>query len=94
MKNPQKLIITFALVALALFAPLLAPAFQNQLAVLWLMVVLALTWDIMGGQMGYNSFGNIIYFGVGMYACAVVQRDLFFGFEEYQNVAGGVDRAT
>jgi branched-chain amino acid transport system permease protein len=25
--------------------------------------------------MGYNSFGNIVFFGVGMYACAIVQRD-------------------
>ena len=33
------------------------------MAFLWLMVVFALTWDIMGGQMGYNSFGNILFFG-------------------------------
>jgi branched-chain amino acid transport system permease protein len=39
------------------------------------MIVLALTWDLLGGQMGYNSFGNVLFFGIGTYACAVVQRD-------------------
>jgi len=30
--------------------------------------------------MGYNSFGNVLFFGVGMYACVVVQRDLHLGY--------------
>ncbi len=67
-------------VAIALALPLLAPAYQSQLAFLWVMIVLALTWDLLGGQMGYNSFGNIVFFGVGMYACAVVQRDAGLGY--------------
>ena len=45
------------------------------MAFLWVMIVFALTWDLLGGQMGYNSFGNVLFVGVGMYACAVVQRD-------------------
>jgi len=44
------------------------------------MVVFALTWDVMGGQTGYNSFGNILFFGIGAYACAIVQRDLVSGY--------------
>lgn len=58
-----------------LAAPFLFPAFLTQLAFLWVMIVFALTWDVLGGQMGYNSFGNILFFGVGMYVCAVIQRD-------------------
>lgn len=65
---------------LALALPLVAPAYQTQLAFLWVMIVLALTWDLLGGQMGYTSFGNIVFFGVGMYACAVVQRDAGLGY--------------
>jgi branched-chain amino acid transport system permease protein len=66
----------YALPALALLAaPWLLPAFATQMAFLWLMVVFALTWDVLGGQMGYNSFGNVLFFGIGAYACAVVQRD-------------------
>ncbi|MEE9250501.1 MAG: branched-chain amino acid ABC transporter permease, partial [Alphaproteobacteria bacterium] len=79
-----------AAAALTLLAPWLFPAYQTQFAFLWMMVIFALTWDIAGGQMGYNSFGNVLFFGLGMYATAVVQRDLYFEFEEYAHVAGGV----
>ena len=66
--------------ALALAAPLLLPAWRNQMAFLWVMIVFALTWDLLGGQMGYNSFGNILFLGIGMYACAVLQRDSHLGY--------------
>jgi branched-chain amino acid transport system permease protein len=69
------------LLALALAAPLLAPAYRSQMAFLWIMIVLALTWDLLGGQMGYNSFGNIVFFGIGTYACAIVQRDAGLGYK-------------
>lgn len=65
---------------LALAAPWLFPSFATQMAFLWLMVVFALTWDVVGGQMGYNSFGNIVFFGIGVYVCAVVQRDCGLGY--------------
>jgi branched-chain amino acid transport system permease protein len=65
---------------LALLAPILVPDYRTQLAFLWVMIVFALTWDLQGGQMGYNSFGNILFFGIGMYACAVVQRDSGLGY--------------
>ncbi len=73
---------------IALVAPHLLPNYVSQLSMLWVMILFALTWDILGGQMGYNSFGNIVFFGVGAYACAVIQRDaglayfpgLFLGF--------------
>ena len=63
------------LLLLCVILPFILPEYGTQLALLWVMIVLALSWDILGGQMGYNSFGNIIFFGVGMYACAVFQRD-------------------
>jgi branched-chain amino acid transport system permease protein len=69
----MKLYLPIAIASVA--APWLFPAIVTQLAFLWLMVLFALTWDILGGQAGYNSFGNVVFFGLGMYACAVVQRD-------------------
>ena len=72
----------------ALVLPLLFPAFQTQMAFLWLMIVFALTWDIMGGQMGYNSFGNILFLGVGMYVCAVVQVGLHVDVAAYNDSMG------
>ena len=76
------------LLVLALAAPFLLPAFKIQLAMLWIMILFALTWDIMGGQMGYNSFGNILFFGVGMYTTAVLQVGLFFDVGEYNTAQG------
>jgi branched-chain amino acid transport system permease protein len=68
-------------------APLLFPDYTNQIAVLWLMVVFSLTWDILGGQMGYNSLGNIFFFGAGMYLCAIVQIGLFYDVGMYTSSA-------
>lgn len=68
------------LLAAALGAPFVLPEIRTQLSFLWVMVVFALTWDILGGQMGYNSFGNILFFGVGMYTCAVIQHHSGLGY--------------
>jgi branched-chain amino acid transport system permease protein len=82
MKRPdaRQIAIPLAILLFGLAAPALAPAYRSQMAFLWVMIVFALTWDLLGGQMGYNSFGNVLFFGVGMYACVVVQRDLHLGY--------------
>jgi branched-chain amino acid transport system permease protein len=90
----KRLIIIVTLSVLTVCAPFIFPAYKNQMAMLWLMVVFAMTWDIMGGQMGYNSFGNIVFFGTGMYVTAVVQRDMFFDFDEYEALAGSLHGIT
>ena len=80
-----------SILLVALLAPFVFPNYQIQLAYLWLMVLLATTWDVQGGQTGYNSFGNIVFFGVGMYTTAVIQRAMFFDFDEYEQAAGTLD---
>jgi branched-chain amino acid transport system permease protein len=74
----------------ALAAPLLAPAYTNQIAVLCLMITFALTWDVLGGQMGYNSLGNIFFFGFGMYVCALTQIGLYYDIGTYTAAFGAV----
>ena len=54
---------------------------------MWMMVTFALTWDILGGRMGYNSFGNIVFFGVGMYAAASVQHELYFDIGQFEVIS-------
>lgn len=76
------------ILAAGILAPLIWPAYTIQLSVLWLMIVFSLTWDILGGQMGYNSLGNIFFFGSGMYVCAVVQIGLYHPVGEYTDSAG------
>lgn len=77
------------LVATILVAPFLLPDYRTQLATLWLMIIVALTWDMTGGQMGYNSLGNIFFYGTGMYVCAVVGIGIAHPIAEYTNAAGG-----
>ena len=79
-----------ALVAVALVAPFLLPHNMSQLTDLAVFVIIALAWDMLGGQMGYNSFGNVLFFGTGMYLCAVTQV-LVGGYDlvEYTSAMGG-----
>jgi branched-chain amino acid transport system permease protein len=73
----------WCILAAGVVGPFAFPAYSNEMAVLWLMIVFACTWDILGGQMGYNSLGNIVFFGAGMYICAVVQIGLFYDVSMY-----------
>jgi branched-chain amino acid transport system permease protein len=73
-----------------LAAPFLFPAHTTQVAVLWIFILFALTWDVMGGQMGYNSLGNILFFGFGMYICAIVQIGMFYDVAEYTASFGAI----
>jgi len=71
-----------------IFSPLAATSFHAQLALLWIMIVIALCWDVMGGQMGYNSFGNITFFGVGMYTTVATQVGMFYDVGAYTQAQG------
>jgi len=71
--NPKSMLGYAAVLLFGIVSPFLFPNYMFQLAVLWIMILFALTWDTLGGQMGYNSLGNILFFGAGMYICAVIQ---------------------
>ncbi len=73
-----------------LVAPLIFPNYTLQLAVLWVMILFAMTWDVMGGQMGYNSLGNILFFGAGMYTSAIVQIGLYYDVAKYTAAYGEI----
>lgn len=78
-----------ALIILGIGTPIILSAFRVQMAELWLFMVYASTWNIQGGKMGYNTFGNILFFGMGMYICASTQIGLSFDLREW-TAAGGV----
>ena len=74
MNMTNKTMMTYAGLALfGILGPILFPQYTLSIAYLWMMVLMASTWDTLGGQMGYNSLGNITFFGVGMYVSAIVQ---------------------
>jgi branched-chain amino acid transport system permease protein len=81
-----------ALGVLGIFGPILFPDYTLSIAYLWMMVLMACTWDTLGGQMGYNSLGNITFFGVGMYVSAIVQISFFYdgGVGEYTSAMGSI----
>ena len=68
-------------------APFLFPDFRTQLAAMWLMIIVALTWDMTGGQMGYNSLGNIFFYGTGMYVAALIAIGLQFDIGAYTDAS-------
>ena len=84
----QTIILYLCLLAFGIAAPFLFPAFKLQISIMWILVVLSLTWDVQGGQMGYNTFGNIMFFGLGMYICSSFQIGLFFPLAEW-TASGG-----
>jgi len=83
-------------VGISIFSIVLAlvfPAYITQIAVMFLMVILAQTWDLQGGQMGYNSLGNIMFFGIGMYVSAIIQIAMLYGWGgvgEYTSASGSI----
>ncbi len=87
--GPARLVAYAVILAIGIAAPILFPAFHSQMAELWIFIVFALTWDLVGGQMGYNSFGNVLFLGIGMYACAIVQVGMFYSIADYNAARGG-----
>ena len=47
---------------------------------MYLFAILALSWDIIGGQTGYPSFGNMAFFGIGAYTTAILVKTFAVGF--------------
>ncbi len=91
--NTKNIIFYVALLVLTAIAPFLFPDFRTQLATLWLMIVVAMTWDMTGGQMGYNSLGNILFYGTGMYVAAVISIGMVHDVGAYTD-AGRLELMT
>ncbi len=90
MNRPSRLLGYLAILVFGLAAPFVFSDYTLQAAILWVMILFALTWDIMGGQMGYNSLGNIFFFGAGMYISALTQIGLYYEVAEYTAHFGAV----
>jgi branched-chain amino acid transport system permease protein len=79
--------------AVGILLSVLFPAYITQIGIMFLMIILAQTWDLQGGQMGYNSLGNIFFFGIGMYASIIFQISSIYGIGgvgDYTAAAGSV----
>ena len=88
MMSNKNLFLYIGILIFGIAAPFIFPAFKVQLSILCVLIVLATTWNIQGGEMGYNSFGNILFYGLGMYLCASVQVGMFFPLAEWTESGG------
>jgi ABC-type branched-subunit amino acid transport system permease subunit len=67
-----------AALVLGLVVLVLAPTYllleseQRTLGSVFMFVVLAQGWNLIGGFAGYPSFGNVVFFGLGGYTTAVL----------------------
>ena len=70
-------LIALGVLALALAAlPQALNLYLRSFAMFTMMyVVLALSWNIISGFTGYTSFGHVIFYGIGAYACAILVAD-------------------
>jgi len=77
-KNRPALFAAIGVVALLALFPLVAPApyFLSMLYMVFLYVVLAESWNIIGGFAGYLSFGHVAFFGLGAYTTAFLMNKL------------------
>ncbi|RIA55931.1 branched-chain amino acid ABC transporter permease [Dichotomicrobium thermohalophilum] len=85
----SKTLFYIAILAISLIAPFAFPDYKTQLATLWLMIIVSLTWDMTGGQMGYNSLGNIFFYGAGMYVAGVFGIGIAHDVGAYNNAFSG-----
>ena len=67
----KNLILYVIILAFGLTAPFVFPAFKVQLSILCVLIILAVTWNIQGGEMGYNSFETFCFMGL---ACIYVHQ--------------------
>ena len=88
--DKKKVLLYGGILAAGIALPFVFEAYTFQFTVLWVMILFAVTWDILGGQMGYNSLGNIFFFGVGMYASAIVQIGLYYDVAKYTASYGAI----
>jgi branched-chain amino acid transport system permease protein len=61
---------------------------MTVLSELYFFGVLALSWDLVGGQTGYPSFGNMVFFGVGAYVSSILLLDVGVTFPASLAAAG------
>ncbi|MGH3436088.1 MAG: branched-chain amino acid ABC transporter permease [Sciscionella sp.] len=53
---------------------------ERVVAAVFMYVVLAQSWNLIGGYAGYATFGQVVFFGVGGYSTAVLMSHLHLSF--------------
>jgi branched-chain amino acid transport system permease protein len=78
LKRPLYALIPFAAAAVVLPEFLNTYVVGSILFLFMVYVVLALSYDILGGFAGYMNLGHVVFFGIGAYVAAILFRQLGF----------------
>ncbi len=75
-QHVQNLLLVGALAVVLGLLPQHLTVYLRSFALFTMMyVVLALSWNIISGFTGYTSFGHVVFYGIGAYACAILVAD-------------------
>lgn len=81
MKPTPTLLIVLVAALLLAFVPAFASDVMMQFAInALLLAVLAQSWNIIGGFTGYVSFGNSVFYGLGIYGTAIAMAQFHLPF--------------
>jgi branched-chain amino acid transport system permease protein len=81
MRANASLIIVLAGAVLLAFVPFVASDVMMQFAInTLLLATLAQSWNIIGGFTGYVSFGNSVFYGLGIYGTAIAMAQFHLPF--------------
>lgn len=87
--SPVKLTLIICLVVICGILPFLLPAFWLRIVTgIMMWIGLALSWNMIGGYMGYVSFGHGAFFGVGAYITGLLMSHLHVPFFAAMITAG------
>ncbi|AET68534.1 ABC-type branched-chain amino acid transport system, permease component [Desulfosporosinus orientis DSM 765] len=79
--SPRKLILSIVSLVVLGVLPYLIPSFQLRIATgIMMWIGLALSWNMLGGYMGYISFGHGASFGLGAYITGLLMTQLQLPF--------------
>jgi branched-chain amino acid transport system permease protein len=84
----KRIVLAIILVMLIAVPTLMSGYMMRFATLIFMYVVLSLSWDLLGGQTGYPSFGNPTYFGVSAYVTAVFMTKLGLPFAPAFLLAG------
>jgi ABC-type branched-subunit amino acid transport system ATPase component/ABC-type branched-subunit amino acid transport system permease subunit len=71
--NTRQILVLVLILALLALPQIIPVLYVQHLAIMIFMyVALASSWNIIGGYAGYESFGHIVFFGIGAYTSALL----------------------
>lgn len=81
-KGKVRVILYFLILVLAILPVIKPPTyFLSLIFKILLYIILAESWNIIGGFTGYLSFGHVAFFGIGVYTSAILMQ--YFGITPF-----------